>query len=518
MSLQTALQILNLTFSDISTLSKEQQRKKIRIAWARLCMQHHPDKGGNADTFNEINAAYNLVNIELKLVNDEYRRDIEQYFIHQEITIPNTAFDLLLQENIEAAYEELSNNFLELTTEKDKNAFGKHYASFLNLAQSLHKVRDEYNKERVNYLYAQEHEALKQLLTREWRELIIRLFAEEYLDDFQYRHALASGDLWPILATRKLVSPVKCIAAILASISLFISLPIQYFLKQVSSKTAQDFMRQVHSIQQGNIDFNDLLITGLKIIGLLALITVPFYLAPTLASFAICLPVISTLLEIIACPVNKLIRPITAYTGIPGPAVASFLFAAAITLAALSPLLFPSLMAILKLLTIPLILYSLYGICRLIYNLYQINPALAAFQAFVLAVSITVSLLLPIPMDPNAAITVVTDFLTSLFCCSVLYHTNNFVENLSEGIAAKMDILPLPQETVPEIIQQATLVGNKKAAQSHRFFNTPKNAEYQEERTESQKMYNFFGGESALKTSQKWTHAHEPVVLALGAS
>ena len=209
--------LLELKPSDLQNLSEDEQYKKIRHQWMRLSYRYHPDKNLDnplaTQTFQKITEAYNSLKKEGQ-GEGKWLPEVNKYFIKRPMDIPETAFDLLLQENIEAAYNELKLSFLELKTESEKEAFGDHYASFLNLAQSLEEIQEKLNQKRVRYLFKQDTESLKQYVTREWRALIIRLFAEEYLDYFQYRHALASGELLPILASRKLLSPIKIFVAI----------------------------------------------------------------------------------------------------------------------------------------------------------------------------------------------------------------------------------------------------------------------------------------------------------------
>ena len=62
---------------------------------------------------------------------------------------------------------------------------------------------------------------------------------------------------------------------------------------------------------------------------------------------------------------------------------------------------------------------------------------------------------------------------------------------------------------MPESIKSATLIGNKRAAQSHYFFRTPKEAKYIEphERTFSQQCSSFFGGGIVNKSAKPWCSA-----------
>ena len=496
------LSLLELTNSDLNNLSPKEQFKKIRQQWIKLSYKYHPDKNPSnplaTQNFQKISEAYNFLTKKKKR-EDQYFSEINNYFKKIIIDIPETAFDLLLLENIETAYSELKLAFLELKTEDEKKSFGAQYASFLNLAQSLEEIQGELNKKRANYLFKQEKETLKIYFTREWRTLIIRLFAEEYLDDFQYRQALATGKLAPILATRKLVSPIKILVAILNSINLMICSSGHYFEISLTSKIATDFLHQYSAYKSGKITVIKASIIALEIIGSALLICSPLYFIPTIAFSALGLPMIATTLECLASPVNKLIKPLAAYTKL-SPFGLTTLFSilgAAAIYGLISTAMFTSALFLLEYASLALSFYCLYGMTKLIHNMYKLMPALGIFQSLFITSIMLISFLMP---SPNATlpINIIANFFTVLSSSSVLYWGNIFFENPSVGMAKKIEVLPLPEEEIPDSIKEATLQGNKKTAQSHRFFNTPKDAEFleKEDRTFRQQTTSFFGGDT----------------------
>jgi hypothetical protein len=224
---------------EIKHLSKDEIAEKIKKAFRKKSLECHPDKpGGTQEKFLSIGKAFEdltrLVNIDYKnlISSAKKNREIDAYFTKQMVTIPETGFDLLMQEGVLTAARDLLKKF-ESLPEIQKRPFAEGYAGFLSLADALEQKQPELHQLRLDSLREQLRESFSTLLVREWRLLIIQLFAEEYLDDFQYRHALAFGDLWPILASRKLLSPIKGLAAIIGSLDLLIRCGARHLLKKV---------------------------------------------------------------------------------------------------------------------------------------------------------------------------------------------------------------------------------------------------------------------------------------------
>ena len=492
------LQTLELKNSDVCNLSDQARKNKIRQQWLKLTLQYHPDKnpekGSSYLKFIQINNAYQALK-----ENSVYSPEINHYFTRKPVDIPSTAFDLLLQENIEARYNDLTTAFLALTTEEKRKAFGAHYAPFLNLAQSLEQIKDKlYHTRGTVYLYKKEHESLRELITQEWRRLIIRLFAEEYLDDFQYREALATGNLGPILATRKVLSPVKCFVALLNSFNLIIRSSASYYFNTAMTKIMTDFMAFFTTIKDGRFNLKEMGIVLVEMTGLALLIGLPFYFIPYIAFATFSLPMVATTLELIASPINRLIRPLAAYTGLSPIALTALLSAAgAVAMYGLvSTVMITSIVGLLPYVTLALSLYNLFSIARFTLTLYNKHPALGIFQGILIVSIIAVSIIFPAPIDPSQTYDVIAMFTLTLWNSISLYWLNKLMSKTDSVLQAeKVELLPLPEEPIPEPIREATLLGYKKATQSHRFFNTPENADYlkKEERTFWQQTSSFFG-------------------------
>ncbi len=223
------LRTMELHPNDLNNLSPQERQKKIRKQWLKLALKYHPDKNtASHEIYDRIDTAYK------ELCNGsqdegQYNETINSYFTRIDIAIPETAFDLLLQEEIENNYSALRRELNSLETEDEKRKLASEHASFISLAQSLEQQKDRLNQQRAHYLFEQENAPLYSKLALELRHLTITLFAEEYLDDFQYRHALATGVLSPIFATRKLFSPFKWLAAIINGAIIILSSTSYHF-------------------------------------------------------------------------------------------------------------------------------------------------------------------------------------------------------------------------------------------------------------------------------------------------
>lgn len=442
------LQTLELDINQLEAMTPEQQEKEIKKAWKRLVLTKHPDKGGSGAVFLEIQQAYNALTTGQATqcaTDDMQAYDIDNYFTKSVFNVPDDAFDMLMQEGVAEVFANLRGEFHKLRDEKAKRQFAAYYASFLTLAEELENRGAELTRIRANALfYQQQEETLGEFMMREWKVLVIRLFAEEYLDDFQYRDVLANGSLGSILATRKLASPIKWLALITASLDLVFRVTGDY----VTRGQAADFSFLIY-----------------------------FMGSP--------ISVINFFVELLATPVNTLIRPLANSTGV-SPGVYTALLSgvgAGIIYGFMSGLLtlsFATIQLALPMVTVALNLYSIYVTYQTVKNLQEMGEADAAIQiALAFGIVILVNL---IPTD-----LAVVDFLFTVGSLCFF----NAIKNLTEE--KPIEFLPLPTQPISAELKEATLLGYTKANQSHRFFGTPKDANFDNQRTFWQKTSSFFG-------------------------
>ena len=292
---ESDLKILELSPNDLIDLSDEQKEDKIKSQFRSMSRRFHPDKNPDdpqaTEHYQKIIAAYRA----LSCSNTECHSEIHTFSNHQEIIIPDTAFSLLLEENIEAAFNNLNYQF-RMLSEQQKNEFHVYYESFLNLAYSLEKNRTSLQANRAEYFYEHMNAPLYSRFTYEWRNLIIRLFAEEYLDDFKYRHALATGNFTDILATRKLLSPIKVIVALLNTINLSICISAGYLLATFIQKLVQDFSGEFNK-ERGERNILKCAMIAVQMLALPSIAGLCAYFAPSVMIIGFSLPFISNFLE-----------------------------------------------------------------------------------------------------------------------------------------------------------------------------------------------------------------------------
>ncbi|PJD93038.1 MAG: hypothetical protein CK423_08115 [Legionella sp.] len=214
------LEKLKLKRSDLEHLTESGKIQKIRSQWIHLC-SHAQD----ATDILEFTYYYH------ELIRQPYDRpNLNAYFESVDVHIPHTMFSLLQRDQIKQSYDTLLERFSALTTEEEKTEFAQRNANFINLAQSLKNSQAAFDYFFGHHLFLKSKEAWYGQFIHQWRIQTIQLFGIEGLDDFQYRHALATGELKTILAIEKLCSPIKIIVFLINSILLLMSTALNAFL------------------------------------------------------------------------------------------------------------------------------------------------------------------------------------------------------------------------------------------------------------------------------------------------
>ncbi|MCR9192087.1 MAG: hypothetical protein NXI01_05435 [Gammaproteobacteria bacterium] len=369
---------------------------------------------------------------------------IHTYFEGQYFDILHTTFDLLQREQIAKSYHNLLETFSQLPTETEKKDFAQQHATFLNLARSLQKNQKKFDTFLGQYLYLKQKETLGNRMIHQWRLQMIRLFATEGLDDFEYRHALVTGALRPILAKDKLCSPIKIAVAILNSIILAITTTLNYILSLHFLLRIGFFFLLIHPV----------------------------------AMLMVQLPRIAQILEMMACPINQIIRPLCTYTHW-SPQIITLLLILT-SLVTLYGMLYTAMLtymsALLPYIALGIFAYILYSMGKQCMALFK--ESFVAGMSFILTITTIFSIRAYMGHLFNAGqhqsdIKHTKQWLSmfGLFSMATLLTT----EQQRANISLEMLPLPLPEEaSLSQTIYDVPQIHTTNL--SHRFFNTAKNA------------------------------------------
>lgn len=447
--------ILEISERDFLNFSDEEKKKAIRTNYKRLSLVCHPDKNSSPEAsscFVKLKAAYDTLINSVQPQMPAYRSEINEYFICDPISIPDIAFDILLDEKIKEKKDKLMDEFWELRNEEKRKQFANYYGKFIIIAQTLEENQDSIMKFRVKHFLNSDVSIGKEIIEK-WRVLMITLFAEEYLDDFQYRYAIGTGKLGPILATRKLLSPVKLIVALINSIALVLSICISSIFANSVKAISIDFYDF-----QNNFSLKSLISFCLKI----AFLAILLYWTP-ISYLLFSLPVLTGILKVIACPINKIYRPLiqngysfmTIHLGLP---------------------------------------LLLTGTLWALWN----NLFLTSVINFIVEIN---NLLLVL----NIAVIVVGILFPHNESFKEIYRLNNF---------EKLATIPLT-EPISDELKEAVFTGVNTCQQSQRFFNTPPSARIlrQEEYNFYQQTCSFFGYGAKFNVERDAEYAHTVKLL-----
>ena len=432
------LENLKLKPSDLDGLSEEEKIQKIRSQWMALCIQAKDESEAHNYTHY-----YHLL-----ISNYRSSHPINNYLEQQTVTVNHTTHDLAQREQIKKAYQDLLAEFSQLSTELEKQNFARLHANFLSLAQALEITQNSFDDFFAQYLYLQQKKTLQARIIELWRLQMIRIFGIEGLDDFQYRHALATGELRSILAKDKLFSPIKLLVALINSLILILT-------------TSFDFILSYHpSLRIGFF----------------------FLLRHPLAILMVQLPKIAQILEMLACPTNQIIRPLCTYSRWSPQSISLLL--SATTLAVLYGAFFTTMLAKLTAL-LPYIALAFFA-----YFIYEIGKQCLAFfkQSFETGLISTATIITMFAIQAYIGQALNSgQTLNSVQAPSVarqwlrMFSLFSLVTLLTKGpqnMTISLDMLPLPSpnQPIPETIRD-TMQSRCTAHLSHRFFNTPKEAQ-----------------------------------------
>lgn len=479
------LETLDITNHEFFNLSREQQLKKIQQQWIWLTILAY--QGSNFADFQRITEAYiNLMWSDLAPdpdSNNQLNLMLAQAPSQHEVppVLPLETFDLLMQNNMLEHYRRLKTEFVHLNTLEAKQRFLIEQGDFIRLAQMM--LQSDFllqSHQRRIAQWMEQKRSLQQILVRDYRELVIRLFGEEQLDDFSYRQALATGDLLPILATRKLLSPVKWVAALFSCLSILVTNTVSwwYYSNSTPVYLLTHFSRQhVNYHQTGELSAMQIVNLILQCLVFLSVLK----FAIDLAFFGFALGPMASCLEIIASPINQFIRPLAQFLGFSEDQLALFtlgLLALSCTaLYVIAPLVtVAQVMLAVDWATQLVLIFSMYHYLKLLAAFYEKNPIAGVFLFLLLIANIALQLTLP-----SLTITLSNGYLESVLLFFVTLWINSEMSQLEQKVVDDFDekalleteTLPLPVQNVSHEIQTTVKTTCTEATLSHRFFKTP---------------------------------------------
>ncbi|MDX2345274.1 MAG: J domain-containing protein [Legionella sp.] len=470
---QASLTTLGITQNDLDGKSVGAIKALISRQYKIAALKYHPDRGVGSDS-----GKFRLVCEAYATLTDVFGRYTVDLAENAGIYIPLGTFNLVMEEEVERIYNELT---LELSMEKDdssRHAFEKKHKKFFSLAKCLQENRDEFQRHRISMLWQQVYKTpVLHTLVLDWRKLVIRLFGQEYLNDFQYREALRSGDLWPILDNTKLMLPTKWLAFIVNSVLLGLSL--------------------IHQIPNAPI-FSSLSQSTKSMIGFALFFSLSILLPSPISLLIIGVYLIQDIVLALACPYNRLFMPLKTYLSarkneeiLKDIAIAGILTAGLLCAAVSAVFLPPSQFIILVGLAL-----RVWNI-RQMYAMSDANNKLTGTRDNFLSTVVTINTVLQclaiavetalffygihlqihhLP-QPTAGLSW-GDYCIDLLCNNfLLYDITKKLEHIDDIVAEMTEQLPLPEAAVSENIQKIYTSMPTHATQSHYFFNTPKNAQ-----------------------------------------
>ena len=457
----TTLEINDPHFFDLST---HEQKKFVTKTYRKLAKVYHPDKNKviDNDKIATLNAAYKV------LIDQLSKEQLNQAIPFTPIEIPQYAFNQKLQIQILQHYEILIDSFNNLTTENEKEAFLNQHQNFLNIGKQLSTDETQHNRERLDY-YTQTivNNHLLSKLIFELRTLIIKNYGQENLDDFAYRNAIITGDVTKILDAMKLLSPLKFLSFLLSSVKIIICDISQFIAHFIIFDLLSQFRRIYSSKDIELLEMAFFTLKPIVLIGIITLCTLYFLNALVyISSFMF----IENLLEYVANPMSRVIRPLADYFNTSDQMI---IFA----LTGSSLVLFPDIFLLLQasllgITNLILTIYILYALSELCYNIYNIDKALGIFFIGINLLSFAMNFLLAavVPIETPPSIIFAT--LDNLFAASVLFETSQYIKYHNYYVGVQMETMAYPQQPLDSEMENIIQREIKTSNLSHFYFHT----------------------------------------------
>lgn len=503
---EQAYKILGIRLGELSSLSVEQRLSLYKKRHRALSLRYHPDRNPGSDDTNQfvmIQEAYEYL---VKPIEEERsEREFKEYFpsSHAVMDFPLEAVDLRLEMMIKEELQEILMRFSRLETQDQKLAFAERYRDFVAIAGHLVQHSHELSDSRFNqFFYLYSHYTPK--LAQFWRTNMLELFGEEMLDDFSYREALGTGRLYPVLATRKLLNPVKLLAAIIMSLLALIK--ASYYQLQISIGHQVQHLINAMRVGVGKDNIGRVLLAAIMLVTAVSVPVLAGYYCFSAFVVVACVPLLDKLCRWISCPTNTLIRPLLTSLGLQDSlgrympfVVPLLLIGSAVGIAfALSTLPVVTLPVVELLLTASIVasqLYVAYSLLKLVYLCFQKSVAFGVLQLGIVAFSIGLGILFPVQPDLGALKTLGELALMNISTAVLFHAILGIVGQGAEYLNSIIEKYPMPTKAIPENFKAVINDAVNYSTYSHELFNTQEDANplAQNERSFWQQSQSFFG-------------------------
>ncbi|HVT63167.1 MAG TPA: hypothetical protein VHD33_06765, partial [Legionellaceae bacterium] len=378
-SINYYLKDLKIDPETISDLNDEQRYHIVLRQWINLILVNHPDNDPDnyhlSNTYRNINEAYHKLTCPALP-----QTTIRNYLPLLQVQLPFHAFDMTMQHNIENKYIELINTFNSLQTEEEKSAFVQQYATFLVLGDGLFTHRLQIITARADAFFKQTHTSYVSSMYFIGARLLIRYFGIELLDDFQYRRAIASGHLYPILDRNKLLNPIKLLLALINLPLVLLLNSFKYYLSNITRQIYIHFFLLLYDASNAS--------SAIYIGIYMTLLLIPFYFVPYLPLLMAASALMTIIIDGLACPWNAVIRPLNQY--LQSSTVFSIALLSALVLGGVGISLFlpilPFLSTHLVYLNVALQIYIGFATLKLIWKCYQLSPIILLVDLCILGI------------------------------------------------------------------------------------------------------------------------------------
>lgn len=543
-SLEEAYNILGIRPRDLVGLSAEGRYNLYKKRYRARALEYHPDRNRDNpdanDQFQAVNEAYEYL---VKPIDRERaEQEFKRYFPESKpIKFPLEAVDLRLEMMVREEFQEVLMRFSRLETDVAKEAFAQRYRDFVPIARYLAEHSADLSESRFRQfgdLFGHYTPKLAQI----WRTNMLEIFGEEMLDDFSYREAIGFGQWSSVLALRKLVNPVKWVAAIIMTLLALIK--AGYIQLQVLLSTQINLLRNALTQGVDDDNFGDVL---LAVVFLITAVTVPIlvgYYCFSAYFVVACVPLLDKICRWISCPTNTLVRPLLASLGLQDSlgrympfVVPLFLLGGAagiiFALSAFSIVTLPIAVVTLPvaeviklLLSVSIILsqlYMAYFMLKVLYITFKNSIFLGIIQLSLIASCIGLSILFPVQVNlgPVTVMTLgETAFMNisfAILCHAIL----NVLEQGASYVNSIMEKQPLPTSPIPENFKSVINDSLNYSTYSHELFNTRQDAKplTSNERSFWRQTQSFFGfcdtnnGKCADETPDPFTASPSQLLL-----